>query len=73
MEDDIIIYNLRLTSFEQEVLEHICDGLTNQEIASKIFKSKRTVEGYRQKLLDKTDNKNTAALVTWAFRNGYVE
>jgi len=68
-----LIYNLTLSRIEEEVLEYICNGLTNQEIASKIYKSKRTAEGYRQKLLDKTNNKNTAALVAWAFRNGYVE
>lgn len=66
-------YNLTFTKVEDLVLEYICQGYTNMEIANEIFKSVRTVEGYRKKLLDKTNTKNTAALVAWAFRNGFVE
>ena len=62
-----------LTSIELEILELICQGLTSQEIADKIFRSRRTIEGHKQRLLEKTDTKNTPALVAWAFRNGLVE
>jgi DNA-binding NarL/FixJ family response regulator len=62
-----------LTEIELEILENICLGLTSQEIADKIYRSRRTIEGHKQRLLDKTDTKNTPALVAWAFRNGIVE
>ena len=62
-----------LSTLEMRVLELICDGMTNQEISKAIFKSVRTIEGYRQRLLEKTHNKNTASLVAWAIRNNIVE
>jgi DNA-binding NarL/FixJ family response regulator len=65
--------NEALTVIEQEILELICQGLTSQEIADKIFRSRRTIEGHKQRLLDKTHTKNTPALVAWAFRHGIVE
>jgi DNA-binding NarL/FixJ family response regulator len=54
-------------------LELIADGFTNLEIADKIFLSKRTVEGYRQSLIDKTKVKNTAELVKYAFQHGLLK
>lgn len=68
-----IILELDLNERELEVLELIADGLTNLEIADKIFLSKRTVEGYRQNLLDKTKVKNTAGLVKYAFQHGLLK
>lgn len=57
---------------ETEVLELISDGYTNQEIANKLFTSKRTVEGHRQALMDKAEVSNSAALVKFAFRNKLI-
>lgn len=54
---------------EKEVLEQICKGLSNQEIADVLFISKRTVEKHRAKLLSKTNTKNTAQLVMYAIEN----
>ncbi|WP_293883034.1 MULTISPECIES: response regulator [unclassified Sphingobacterium] len=68
-----IILELDLNERELEVLELIADGFTNLEIADKIFLSKRTVEGYRQNLLDKTKVKNTAELVKYAFQHGLLK
>lgn len=64
---------LNLSKREQEVLQLICDGHTNSQIADKLFLSTRTVEGYRYKLCDKVGVKNTAALVKYAIKNGLVE
>jgi DNA-binding NarL/FixJ family response regulator len=61
-----------LTTRETEVLKHITDGLTNCEIAELLFISKRTVEGHRQNLIEKTKVKNTASLVRFALQNGLV-
>jgi DNA-binding CsgD family transcriptional regulator len=47
-------------------LEH-----TNQEIADELFLSKRTVEGHRQRILEKIGAKNTAGLVVYAIANGF--
>lgn len=53
---------------ELSVLELIAEGHTNAEIADQIFLSKRTVEGHRQQLIEKTGSKNTAGLVRFGFQ-----
>ncbi|MDN5212096.1 response regulator transcription factor [Fulvivirgaceae bacterium BMA12] len=64
---------LHFSKREQEVLQLICDGFTNSQIAEKLFLSIRTVEGYRYKLCDKVGVKNTAGLVRYAIKNRLVE
>ncbi|MGN0020702.1 MAG: response regulator [Sphingobacterium hotanense] len=63
---------LDLTSRELEVLELLGEGYTNLEISKKLFLSKRTVEGHRQNLIDKTKSKNTPALIKFAVQNGLI-
>jgi DNA-binding NarL/FixJ family response regulator len=60
------------SSRELEILALLADGFTNQEIADKLFTSKRTVEGHRQNLIDKTGVRNTAALIRFAVLNGII-
>jgi len=55
-----------LTEREIQVLQLICSEHTNQEIAEKLYLSKRTVESHRQRILEKTGAKNTAGLVIYA-------
>lgn len=55
-----------LTRREKEVLELIAEGLTNAEIANKLFISTTTVDTHRKNLLAKFDVRNTAALVKYA-------
>ncbi|WP_114938612.1 response regulator transcription factor [Mucilaginibacter endophyticus] len=57
---------------EIEVLMLVADGLTNQEIADRLFTSKRTVENYRQSLIEKTETKNTASLIRYAIQHGLI-
>ncbi len=64
---------LDLTSREMEVLELLGEGYTNLEISKKLFLSKRTVEGHRQNLIDKTKSKNTPALIKFAIQNGLIQ
>lgn len=63
---------LELSERELEVLEKLGEGLTNHEISEKLFLSKRTVEGYRQSLLKKTNSRNTATLIKFAVENGLL-
>ena len=63
----------RLSEREIEVLLAICQGLSTQEIADKLFISKRTVDKHRANILEKSGCKNTASLVVYAIRNGFVE
>ena len=61
-----------LTARELEVLKLIAEGLTNGEIAEKLFTSKRTVETHRQNIIAKTQAKNTAALIRLAVSQGLI-
>lgn len=63
---------VELSKRELEVLTLIADGYTNLEIAEKLFTSKRTVEGHRQNLIDKTGTRNTASLIRFAIQHKYV-
>ena len=58
---------------EMEILYHVCLGLSNQEIADKLFISKRTVDKHRANLLSKTGCRNTAALVMYAIKNKMID
>ncbi|CAN5655187.1 response regulator transcription factor [soil metagenome] len=55
-----------LTSREIEIIRFIADGLTNHEIAEKLFLSHTTVDTHRKNMLAKLKLKNSAALVKYA-------
>ncbi|MGY3215067.1 response regulator [Mucilaginibacter sp. HD30] len=57
---------------EMEVLQLIADGYTNEEAADKLFTSRRTVEGHRQSMINKTGTRNTPALIRFAMRRGII-
>ena len=62
-----------LSEREIDVLLGICRGLSTQEIADKLFLSKRTVDTHRANILEKTGSNNTASLVVYAIKNNLVE
>lgn len=57
---------------EQEIIELVAAGLTNQEIAQKLEISKRTVDNHISNILTKTSTENRVALVRWALQWGKV-
>ena len=62
-----------LTKRELEVLQLICQGITTQEIAEKLFLSHKTVEGHRSNLMLKTNTKNAVDLVIFAIKNKWIQ
>jgi DNA-binding NarL/FixJ family response regulator len=60
---------LNLTSKEKEVLRLLCQGYSSSEMAKELFLSIRTVEGYRARLLQKTEQSNTLNLVIYAIKH----
>lgn len=66
------IRHANLSRREKEVLLKICEGLSNQEIADRLFISKRTVDKHRANLLSKTASKNTASLILYAIKNKII-
>ncbi|RZK92327.1 MAG: response regulator transcription factor [Hymenobacter sp.] len=61
-----------LTRRETEILRLLSEGLTTSEMAEKLFTSKRTIETHRQNILEKTQTKNTAALIKLAMIQGLL-
>ena len=57
---------VKLSKRESEVLELICNGYSNSDIAEKLGLSRRTIEGHRSSLLNKTGVKNSIQLVLFA-------
>ena len=64
--------SLLLTRREKEVLQLIAEGLTNAEIAEKLFISIPTVNTHRKSILEKLDVKNTATLIGKALKMGLI-
>lgn len=56
-----------ITRREKEVLELLANGLTNNEIAQKLFVSPTTVDSHRKSLIAKLNAKNTPELIKLAF------
>jgi DNA-binding NarL/FixJ family response regulator len=65
--------NVELTERELEVLKLICEEKTAVEIGKEIFLSPRSIEGIRQRLIEKVGVRNTAGLVMFAVKNGIID
>ena len=61
-----------LTRREKEILELIAEGLTNVEIAERLFVSSTTVDTHRKNLLLKIGAKNSAAMVKLAIEHNLL-
>jgi two-component system, NarL family, response regulator NreC len=62
----------RLTVRQREVLVLIAQGYTNQEIASRIVVSVKTVEKHKSEVMQKLGLRSRAALVSYALRKGLL-
>jgi DNA-binding NarL/FixJ family response regulator len=58
------------TERELQVIEMICNGLSSKQIASALNLRTRTIERYRDTIMDKMDVKNAAGVVLYAVTNG---
>jgi len=64
--------NAGLTPRELEILQLICDGKSNKEIAVQLDLSANTVAVHRANIMDALGIHKTAELVVYAIRNGLV-
>ena len=63
----------RLTARELEVLQLICSGLSNRDIAAELNLSANTVAVHRANIMNTLGVHKTAELVAYAMRNGLVK
>lgn len=68
-----IVPDSTLSQREIEILVCVCQGLSNIEIADKLFISKRTVDKHRANIMEKSGCKNTASLVVYALKHSLVK
>lgn len=61
-----------LTPRELEVLQHICNGLSNRETAEKLGLSANTVAVHRANIMNTLGVHKAAELVVYAIKNGLV-
>ena len=62
-----------LSPREKEILDYICRGFSNSEIAQFLNLSTRTVEGHRNRMLKKAGCKNSVCLAVYAIKNGLYQ
>jgi len=61
-----------LTNREREVLKLTAEGFTNQEIAEKLVISPKTVDTYRQRVMEKLNLHRRSELVRYALQKGLL-
>ena len=61
-----------LTEREREVLRLIASGLSNKEIADKLYISFKTVQAHRMKIMEKLDLHKAADLTRYALKTGIL-
>lgn len=65
--------NVYLTPNEKRVLNLLCEGYMNKEMAKQVSVSTRRIEQILTGLFRKTDTKNRTELVRWAISTGQVQ
>jgi DNA-binding NarL/FixJ family response regulator len=63
---------VNISEREMEIIRYVSEGLSNQEIADKLFLSVHTVNTHRKNIMGKLGITNTAGLVMYAVRNQLV-
>ena len=61
-----------LTNREREVLKLTAEGYTNNEIAEQLVISPKTVDTYRQRIMEKLNLHHRSELIRYALKRGYL-
>jgi DNA-binding NarL/FixJ family response regulator len=61
-----------LNSKEIKVIELICKGLSNKEVADELKIAEKTIEGYKTKIYKKLNISNNIGLFEFAQKNGLI-
>lgn len=69
---DVVDRNTRLNIKERKILESISKGMTSQEIADQLENSRKTIEYYRSRLMQKLKIKSFPELITYAIKFSMV-
>lgn len=61
--DEHKIGKIKLTEKEREIIQLVCEGLSNKEIAKKVYISEQTVKAHLHKIFQKLNVKNRSQLI----------
>jgi two-component system response regulator NreC len=61
-----------LSEREREVLKYTAEGFSSQEIADRLIISAKTVDTYRQRIMDKLNIHHRSELIRYALRKGLL-
>ena len=64
---------IRLSTREEEVLKLITNGMHNKEIASQLNLNTRTIETYRERVMNKLNIHSVAGLTKYAIAEGIID
>ncbi len=64
---------IHLSRREEEVLKFITNGMSNKEIATELKLNTRTIETYRERIMNKLDIHNVAGLTKYAIAEGFID
>jgi len=62
-----------LSQREKEIIRLLCKGLSNNQIAGKLFISSKTVDNHRTNLMHKLDVHNVVELIRFCLKHGLAE
>ncbi|MFI5163841.1 MAG: LuxR C-terminal-related transcriptional regulator [Bacteroidia bacterium] len=71
--DGISCDGIKLSVREIEIVQLVSEGLSNKEIAERLFLSVHTVTTHRKNIMSKLGVNNTAGLVMFAIRQNLIE
>lgn len=64
---------VEFTEREKTIIQLICKGFTNKEIAAQLFLSKRTIEANREITMEKMEVESVAGLICYAITHGLYQ
>lgn len=64
---------VEFTEREKTIIQLICKGFTNREIAAQIFLSKRTIEANRETIMEKMEVESIAGLICYAISHALYQ
>jgi DNA-binding NarL/FixJ family response regulator len=71
-QDDDMSRSPQFTLKELEVIRLIAEGYCNNDIASKLFVSTKTIERHKTNLFKKLNLPNSASLINYAIKNNLI-
>lgn len=70
---DTDLSSIILTDREHDFLKYCGQDLTLRQIAVKMGKSCRTIDGYRDSMFKKLNVRSTRGIVLWCFKYGFLK